>query len=104
MARAEKVECAEEKVREKSETTVDIDSIYHRENLRIVWNNVRKIRIKEKQLELEEWLSIYMTVIFVLSIKQDRILMLTWRLVTCTAGYAQIEIGQKQNLEGPVLP
>ena len=34
--------------------------MYDRLNLRIVWKNVRKIRIREgKQLELEEWMSMY---------------------------------------------
>ena len=33
--------------------------MYDHENLRIVWKNVRKIRMREKQLELEEWMSMY---------------------------------------------
>ena len=46
------------KVREKSGTKVEVDSMYDRENLRIIWKNVRKIIMREKQLELEEWISI----------------------------------------------
>ena len=33
--------------------------MYDRDSLRIVWNNVRKIIMREKQLELEEWMSMY---------------------------------------------
>ena len=40
--RVEKVECVEEKVREKSKTKVDVDGTYDCENLCIVWKNVRK--------------------------------------------------------------
>ena len=57
--RAEKVECAEEKVREKSGTKVEVDSLYDCENLRIVWKNVRKIRMTERQLGLGDRMSMY---------------------------------------------
>ena len=46
-ARDEKVECAEEKVREKSVTKVEADSMHDRDILRIVWNNVWKIRMRK---------------------------------------------------------
>ena len=59
--RAENLECAEETVREKSLTKVVVDSMYDRESLCIVWKNVRKIRMREKQLELEGWMSMYET-------------------------------------------
>ena len=41
-ARAEKVECAEENVRENSGTKIEVDGMYDHKNLRIVWKNVKK--------------------------------------------------------------
>ena len=43
-----------------------------------------------------------MAVIYVLLMKQDCMVMDTWKLVISTDGYAQREIGQNVNLEGPI--
>ena len=36
-----------------------MDGSYNCENLCIVWNDERKIRMREKQLELEDWMRMY---------------------------------------------
>ena len=58
-ARTDEFECAEAKVREKREKIIEVDGIYYCDNLRIVWKNVRTIRMREKQLELEESMRMY---------------------------------------------
>ena len=73
-------ECDEAKVREESGTNIEVD-----ENLRIVWENVRKIRMREKQLELGKCMKMYDCRICAL-MKQDLIVLNTWKLLTCTDG------------------
>ena len=46
-------------LKKKSGTKVEVDSMYDHDNLLIGWKNAMKIRMREKQLELEEWMSVY---------------------------------------------
>ena len=57
--------------------------MYDRENLCSVWKNVRKIRMREKQLEMEEWMSMYDCDICAIN-ETGLMVMNTLRLVTRT--------------------